>query len=96
MGVIGDFRVRGWVFIKDSLTLSNDGCGQNMVFSDHDVEEESFSLPTLLTNISSVFKFKMEHICAITLGARPFKRVLVQRIGRVTALFRSSSVSVLF
>ena len=24
-----------------SLTLSNDGCGQNLVFSDHDVEEES-------------------------------------------------------
>ena len=22
-------------------TLSNDGCGQNLVFSDHDVEEES-------------------------------------------------------
>ena len=38
-----------------------------------------FSFPTLLTNISLVFKFKIEHIFALTGGARPFKRVLVQR-----------------
>ena len=38
-----------------------------------------FSFPTLLTNISLVFKFKIEHIFALTGGARPLKRVLVQR-----------------
>ena len=33
MGVIGDFRAR--------RRMTNDGYGQNLVFSDHDVEEES-------------------------------------------------------
>ena len=38
-----------------------------------------FRFPTLQTNILLVFKFKIEHIFAVTGGARPLKRVLVQR-----------------